>query len=83
MDRQSVSHRIIGPNHLTKSSLRTEQSDSDKNDVKVFSRKPEYMPSGLTFSKDVHHRNNRDDHYQSTMNNTMDMERGHMHSLAA
>ena len=35
------------------------------------------MPSGLAFSTDVYHRNNRKDRNQATMNN-MGMERGRM-----
>ena len=33
--RQLVSHRMIGPNNLTQSGLRTEQPDSDQGDVKI------------------------------------------------
>ena len=39
--------------------------------------KPEYMPLGLAFSKDVYHRNNNNDCYQATMNN-MGMTSGRM-----
>ena len=39
--------------------------------------KPGYMPSGLAFSTDVYHRNNRKDRNQATMNN-MGIERGRM-----
>ena len=39
--------------------------------------KPRYMPSGLAFSMDMYHINNRKDSNQATMN-TMGMERGHM-----
>ena len=35
VDRQLVSHRINGPNYLTQSFFRTEQSDSDQDDVQV------------------------------------------------
>ena len=35
VDRQLVSHRIIGSNYLTQSCLQTEQSDSDQDDVKI------------------------------------------------
>ena len=46
------------------------------NDTKT-GQKPEYMPSGLAFSTNVYHRNNRRDCYQAAMNN-MGMERGRM-----
>ena len=35
VDRQSVSHRIIGTHYLTQSCLKTEQSDSDQDDLKI------------------------------------------------
>ena len=39
--------------------------------------KPGYLPSGLAFSMDAHHLNNRQDSNQATMNN-MDIKRGCM-----
>ena len=37
-DRQSVSHRIIGPNYFTQSCWQTELSDSDQDNVKIVVR---------------------------------------------
>ena len=46
------------------------------NNIKT-GEKPGYMPSGLAFAMDVHHRTNRKDRNQATLNN-MGMERGRM-----
>ena len=35
VDRHLVSHRINGSNYLTQSFFRTEQSDSDQDDVQI------------------------------------------------
>lgn len=39
MDRQPVSHQIIGPKYLTKSCLQPKQSELDQDDVKIVVQK--------------------------------------------